>query len=71
MKSFLRVVALVFVAIAVFLVYAVIHAIASPGGARAGVAAGYIVGAIVLTALAGWLWRGRGRRNARFTETRV
>lgn len=67
MKAFLRVVAVVCVAIAIFLVYAVIHAIASPGGARAGVAAGYVVGAILLTALAGWLWRRRGKRSTEVT----
>ena len=60
MKILLRGVSVVMWAIAAFLVYAVIHAVASPGGARIGVAIGYIVGAIVLTAVGVWLWRVRG-----------
>jgi hypothetical protein len=57
MSVLLRVFAVLAVAIAAFLVYAVIHAAASDGGARAGVAIGYIIGAIVLTAGAVWAWR--------------
>ena len=60
MKVLLRSVSVVMWAIAAFLVYAVIHAIASPGGARVGVAIGYVAGAIVLTAVGVWLWRVRG-----------
>jgi hypothetical protein len=57
MKVLLRVVAVLFVAIGALLVYAVIHALASDGGARAGVAVGYIVGAALLTWAAVALWR--------------
>jgi hypothetical protein len=64
MKFLLRLVAIIFVAIAIFLVYAVIHAMASVGGARAGVAVGYIIGAILLLSAASWLWRRHGRRAA-------
>lgn len=63
MKVLLRVVSVVMWLVAAFLVYAVIHAVASPGGARVGVAIGYIVGAIVLTAVGVWLWRVRGSRD--------
>jgi multisubunit Na+/H+ antiporter MnhB subunit len=54
-----RFVATLFVAIAAFLVYAVVHAVASPGGARWGVCAGYIAAAAVLTLIAVRLWRRR------------
>jgi hypothetical protein len=47
----------VLVLIAAFLVYAVINAMASAGGAKAGVAIGYVVGAAILTYVAVWLWR--------------
>jgi multisubunit Na+/H+ antiporter MnhB subunit len=57
MTVLLRIVAALFILIAAFLVYAVIHAAASAGGARTGVAIGYIAGAIVLAAAAAWLWR--------------
>ena len=50
MKVLLRVVSVVMWLVAAFLIYAVIHAMASAGGARAGVAVGYVAGAIVLTA---------------------
>ncbi len=59
MKVLLRVVSVVMWLVAAFLIYAVIHAMASAGGARAGVAVGYVAGAIVLTALGVWLWRVR------------
>jgi hypothetical protein len=62
MKVLLRTVSVVFWAIAAFLVYAVVHAMASAGGARAGVAVGYVAGAIVLSALGVWLWRVRGSK---------
>jgi multisubunit Na+/H+ antiporter MnhB subunit len=52
-----RVVSLVLWAISAFLIYAVIHAAASAGGARVGVAIGYVAGAIVLSAIGFWLWR--------------
>ena len=59
MKVLLRFVAVLFVAIGAFLIYAVIHAMASAGGARTGVAIGYVAGAIVLALLAAKLWRRR------------
>ncbi len=57
MKVLLRIIAVLFVAIGAFLVYAVIHALGSDGGARAGVAVGYIVGAALLVWAAVVLWR--------------
>ena len=64
MKVLLRVIAVLFVAIGAFLIYAVIHAAASAGGARAGVAIGYIVGAALLTWAAVVLWRRGGSEPA-------
>ena len=57
MKTLLRIVAIVLVLIAAVLVYAVIAAVSSDGGAKTGVAIAYIVGAIVLVAGAAALWR--------------
>ena len=57
MKVLLRAVAVLFVAIGAFLIYAVINALASDGGARAGVAIGYVVAAALLTWAAVALWR--------------
>ena len=57
MKTLLRIVAIVLVLIAAVLVYAVINAVSSDGGAKTGVAIAYIVGAIVLVAGAAALWR--------------
>ena len=57
MKILLRAVAVLFIVIAAVLVYAVIAAAASDGGAKAGVAIAYIIGAIVLAVAAGALWR--------------
>jgi hypothetical protein len=51
------------VALALFLIYAVLNAVSSEGGARAGVAVGYVAGAIVLTAGAVWAWRTAARRS--------
>ncbi len=59
MKVLLRAVSVVMWLVAAFLIYAVVHAMASAGGARAGVAVGYVAGAIVLTVLGVWLWRVR------------
>ena len=61
MKILLRAVAVLFVLIAAFLVYAVIHALASAGGARPGVAVAYVVGAILLAVAASELWRRPSR----------
>ncbi|MEA2466653.1 MAG: hypothetical protein QOJ57_779 [Thermoleophilaceae bacterium] len=60
MKVLLRAVAVLFVAIGAFLIYAVINAAASDGGARAGVAIGYIIGAALLAWAALVLWRRGG-----------
>ena len=57
MRILLRAVAVLFVIIAAVLVYAVIAAAGSDGGAKAGVAIAYIVGAIVLGVAAAALWR--------------
>ena len=61
MVIFLRIVSVLLWLIAGFLVAAVIHAMGTAGGARAGVAVAYIVGAILLTLLGVWLWRLRSR----------
>ncbi len=52
-----RIVSLVLWLVSAFLIYAVIHAASSAGGARVGVAIGYVAGAIVLSAIGVWLWR--------------
>ena len=62
MSILLRIVAVVAVLIAAFLVGAVINALASDGGARTGVAIAYIAAAIVLTFGAVMAWRRAGRR---------
>ena len=61
MRVLLRALAVLCILIAAFLVYAVIHAAASAGGARAGVAIAYIIGAIILALAAARLWRGPSR----------
>jgi multisubunit Na+/H+ antiporter MnhB subunit len=57
MKALLRVVAVLCILIAAVLVYAVIAALGSAGGAKPGVAVAYIVGAIILALVAARLWR--------------
>jgi xanthine/uracil permease len=57
MSVLLKIVAAVFVALAVFLVYAVINAAGSAGGANVPVCIGYVVGACLLGFLAVKLWR--------------
>jgi predicted Co/Zn/Cd cation transporter (cation efflux family) len=64
MGVLLRVFAVLAVLIAAFLVYAVINAAASDGGARVGVAIAYIVGALLLTWAAVMSWRRAGRGQA-------
>jgi hypothetical protein len=67
MRILLRAVAVFFVIIAAVLVYAVIAAIGSDGGAKPGVAVSYVIGAIVLAVAAGALWRrpvGASRQSA-------
>jgi hypothetical protein len=62
MKAVLKVVAVLFVAIAAFLVYAVVAAVTSEEGARVGVCVAYGVIAALLSygALKLWNWRGGG-----------
>jgi hypothetical protein len=62
-RVLLRIIAVVFVAIGLFLIYADVHAMASAGGARAGVAVIYAVIAIALGFAASRLWR-RSRPGA-------
>jgi hypothetical protein len=57
MKIVLRILSVLCVAIAAFLLFAVINALASDEGARAGVAIGYTVGAAILIAGAVAMWR--------------
>jgi len=64
MRVLLKIVAVLFVAISLFLIYAVIHAMASAGGAKVGVAIGYVAGAIVLAFLASKMWRRSAGRKA-------
>jgi len=64
-RILLRIVAVLLVLIALFLVYAVIAAVTSDGGARVGVAIGYVIGALVLVFAASKLWNaGEGTRSA-------
>lgn len=63
MKVLFRVIAVLCVAIGAFLIYAVIHAVASEGGAREGVAIAYIVGALVLGFAAIKLWGAANTRS--------
>jgi hypothetical protein len=64
MKVLLRILSVLCVAIALFLLYAVIAAMASDGGAKTGVAIGYVIGAIVLIAGAVAMWRSTSRATA-------
>jgi len=59
MKVIAKGVATLFVAIGAFLIYAVVHAAMSDGGARVGVSVAYVAGAIVLGFLAVRLWKFR------------
>jgi len=64
-RILLRIVAVLLILIALFLVYAVIAALTSEGGARVGVAIGYVIGALVLVFAASKLWNaGGGTRTA-------
>ena len=64
MRVFLKLVAALCVAVGLFLIYAVIHAMASSGGARAGIVILYIVLAAGLGYAASWLWRRSSRAKA-------
>ena len=57
MRILLRAVAVVLVLIGAFLIFAVINAVASDGGARVGVSIAYVIGAIVAFIVAAALWR--------------
>jgi hypothetical protein len=59
MRVLLRIVATLFVAIAAFLIYAVVHAFASADGANVPVCIGYVAGALMLGFLAVKMWRRR------------
>ena len=59
MRIFLRVLSIPMILIGAFLVYAVIHAMASAGGARVGVAIAYIAGAVILFGLSAAIWRSK------------
>ena len=64
MPVLLRVFSVLAVLFAAVLVYAVINAAASEGGARAGVAIAFIIGAAVLGWLAVMAWKRAGRPPA-------
>ncbi len=64
MKLVKRVLGVIFALIGAFLIYAVINAATSEGGAKTGVAIGYVAGALVLFALTVWLWRSGGGKTA-------
>jgi hypothetical protein len=57
MKVFIRILSVLPAAIGVFLLYAVINAFSSDGGAKVGVCIGYVIGAALLFALTAWMWR--------------
>ena len=63
MRGLLRTVAVLCVAIAAFLVYAVINAVGSAGGANVPVCIGYVVGAALLVYAARWLWLKPAQRS--------
>lgn len=63
MKGLLRTIAVVCGAIGAFLIYAVIAAIGSAGGANVPVCIGYVVGAAILGYVARWLWIRPVRRS--------
>lgn len=64
MRVFLKIIALLCVLIALFLVYAVIAAVTSDEGARAGVAVLYVVIAAALGFVASKLWNAGGGTTA-------
>jgi multisubunit Na+/H+ antiporter MnhB subunit len=64
MRILLKIVAVLFVAIGAFLIYAVVHAMGSAGGAKVGIAILYVVIALVLAYAASWLWRRSSRARS-------
>lgn len=63
MTGLLRTIAVLCVALGAFLIYAVIHAIGSAGGANVPVCIGYVIGAAVLGYIARWLWTRAAHRR--------
>jgi hypothetical protein len=63
MNVLLRVVAVIFVAVGGFLIYAVINAMTSDEGAKTGVAILYVAIALVLGYAAWWMWGKAGKRT--------
>lgn len=63
MKGLIRTLAVLCVAIAAFLIYAVIHAVGSAGGANVPVCIAYVIGAAVLVYAARRLWIRPGGRG--------
>jgi multisubunit Na+/H+ antiporter MnhB subunit len=61
MKVLLRIGSVLMWIVAAFLIYAVIHAMSSAGGAKTGVSIGYVAGAIILAVVGVWLWRLRAK----------
>jgi peptidoglycan/LPS O-acetylase OafA/YrhL len=64
MKIVLRILSVLCVAIAALLLFSVINALASDGGARAGVAIGYVIGSAILIAGAVAMWRTTKRQSS-------
>jgi Na+/proline symporter len=62
MKGLIRVLAVLCLAIGAFLIYAVINAASSSGGANVPVCIGYVIGAALLAYIARWLWTRPARR---------
>jgi multisubunit Na+/H+ antiporter MnhB subunit len=71
MRIFLRVLSVPMVAIGIFLVYAVIHAMNSAGGAKTGVSIGYIAGAVILFGLSVMIWRRQPKNVTPSTISRA
>ncbi len=63
MKVLFRAIAIFLAAIGALLIYAVIAALGSEGGAKPAVAVGYVIGAILLAAAAVSLWRAASKRG--------
>ena len=57
MSVILKIVAILFVAVGAFLVYAVVAAVGSAGGANVPACIGYVAGALVLAFLAFKMWK--------------
>jgi hypothetical protein len=69
MKVLAKVVSVLFVLIAAFLLYAVVAAVASSGGANIPVCIGYVVGSLVLGFGAVMLWRKSSSPSGSTTTT--